>query len=170
MKLEDYLLVEARIAKEKANLANLEQELAVYGLYPRITARTVGGFPLEDTAVARIVGSNLHDYYTAIENIFRDVAARIDKSFPPGEQWHKALLEQMTLAIPGLRPPVVTPATAEKLDLYRAFRHVFRNVYGFHLSFSRMQDLLERLSDTSSAFNEDLNCFIRQMRTTFGIE
>ena len=170
MKLEEYLLVEARIARERANLANLERELAGYGLYPRITAKTVGGFPLQDTAVARIVGSILHDYYAAAENIFRDVAAKIDKSIPQGEQWHKALLEQMTLEVPGLRPPVVSSATAEKLDYYRALRHVFSNVYGFHLSLDRMKDLLERLSDVSAALAEDLDRFVRQMRSALGIE
>ncbi|HHY94297.1 MAG TPA: hypothetical protein GX513_04690 [Firmicutes bacterium] len=169
MKLEEYLLVEGRIAKERSHLSSLEQELAAYKLYPRISARTLGGFPLEDTAVARIVGSSLHDYYTAIENIFRDIAARIDKSMPQGEQWHKSLLEQMTLEVPGLRPSVISPSTAEKLDYYRAFRHVFRNVYGFHLSFARMKELLERLPDASSAFREDLDRFIKQMRSLYGI-
>lgn len=121
--------------------------------------------------MARIVGSNLHDYYTAVENIFRDVAGRIDKSLPQGEQWHKALLEQMTLEVPGLRPPVLRSTTAEQLDPYRAFRHVFRNVYGgFHLSFARMRDLLVRLPDASSALKEDLDFFVRRMRSAFGIQ
>lgn len=170
MKPEEYLIVEARIEKEKNNLANLENELARYGLYPKVTATQVGGFPLEDIAVARIVGSSLHDYYTALENIFRIVAAKIDKSIPQGAEWHRELLEQMALEIPGLRPPVITPTTAALLEPYRGFRHVFRNVYGFNLSFSRVKELLERLPDVSAAVKNDLAAFTRHMRQVYRLD
>ncbi|MBC7348188.1 MAG: hypothetical protein H5U00_12220, partial [Clostridia bacterium] len=112
----------------------------------------------------------LHDYYTAIENVFRAVAGKIDKSIPRGEQWHKELLEQMTLEVPGLRPPVIAPLTAQRLDAYRGFRHVFRNTYGFNLSFAKMRELLEALPDTQKSLARDLEQFTSQMRRLCGLE
>ncbi|WP_406677205.1 hypothetical protein [Moorella sp. ACPs] len=59
---ERYLLLEARIHKEVANLERLERELARYNLFPRIQADSLGGFSLTDEASLRIIGSILHDY------------------------------------------------------------------------------------------------------------
>ena len=40
-----------------------------------------------------------------------------------------ALLEQMTKEVPGIRPAVISTETGTRLDEYRRFRHVVRNVY-----------------------------------------
>ncbi|MGQ9533510.1 MAG: ribonuclease toxin HepT-like protein [Desulfotomaculales bacterium] len=161
---EEYLVVEARIAKELDNIRQLEEELSGYKLFPRIATSSVGGFALTDSAVCRITGSILHDYYVAVENIFKVVAGRIDRTVPSGEYWHKEILEQMTLEVPGVRPPVVAPETARKLDELRAFRHVFRNVYGFNLSPEKIRELLVQLPEVSSLFKRDLGRFKERMR------
>lgn len=170
MTSEEYLVTQAKINREMENLLALEQELRNYGVYPTISSTTIGSFSLEDAAAARIIGSILHDYYTAVEKIFETVASRIDKSIPTGDQWHKELLDQMALAIPGVRPPVISPQTARRLDPYRGFRHVFRNVYGFNLSTRRMIDLLRDLPATSQALQEDLDRFASEMRIINGLE
>lgn len=54
---------------------------------------------------------------------------------------------------------LVSRETAEKLDSYRAFRDVFRNVYGFYLSPIKMRELLENLAQTSVALRTDLDRF-----------
>ena len=166
---EEYLVVEARIDTEHDNLLTLERELHRYGLFPQISATTVGSFSLDDAASCRIIGSILHDYYGAVENVFKTVAARIDKSTPTGVPRHRELLEQMALTIPGLRPAVISKETAEKLDSYRAFRHVFRNVYGFHLAPARMKELLRELPETSEALRADLKRFSSEMRAACGL-
>jgi ribonuclease HepT-like protein len=43
--------------------------------------------------------------------------------------WHLLLLEQMTKEVPGIRPAVISTETGIRLDEYRRFRHVVRNVY-----------------------------------------
>ena len=169
MTTEEYLLVEARIKKEKEKLASLEKELKEYGLWPKITATMIGGFSLDDSAAVRIIGSILHDYYSAAESIFKAVAVNIDKSTHKGDQWHKELLEQMTLDVPGLRVSVISTETAQKLNHYRSFRHVFRNVYGFELSFNRIKELLELLPNTSVFLKKDLDNFICKMRAIYRV-
>lgn len=167
---EKYLLLEARIRKEVANLERLERELARYNLFPRIQTDSLGGFSLADEASLRIIGSILHDYYTAIEKIFRMIARDIDSSVPTGEQWHKELLDQMTLEVPGLRPALLDNETARKLDELRAFRHVFRNIYGFSLDPDKTRQLLVGLPELAGDLKKDLHLFILRMRRILGLD
>ena len=81
----------------------------------------------------RAGGSILHDFYTGIEKIFENVAKEIDQRVPMGEEWHSELLHQMTLDIPGLRPPVITAHTEKKLREYLGFRHLFGRDTGLNL-------------------------------------
>ena len=66
----------------------------------------------------------------------------------------------MTLAIPGLRPPLLSSDTAALLDKYRAFRHVFRNIYGFRLDAERTPELVRGLHKTVLALSSDLDQFV----------
>ena len=78
------------------------------------------------------VALNLHGCYGGLERIFELIAAVIDGAKPKGENWHQALLAQMTEEVPGVRPAVISQATFERLDAYRGFRHVVRNVYSYN--------------------------------------
>jgi hypothetical protein len=77
------------------------------------------------------VALNLHGFYAGLERIFELIAAIVDGQKPEGENWHQALLHQMTLEVPAIRPAVISEAVSQTLDEYRGFRHVVRNVYTF---------------------------------------
>ncbi len=81
MKPEDYLVVQARIAKERENLGRLLDQMSRHCLYPELHTESIGGFGLCDNEALRIIGSMLHDFYTFVENIAKTVAARIDNEF-----------------------------------------------------------------------------------------
>jgi hypothetical protein len=57
------------------------------------------------------------------------VAEVIDGEKPVGENWHQVLLKQMANEVSGVRPAVISENTFVKLNEYRGFRHVVRNVY-----------------------------------------
>ena len=75
------------------------------------------------------VALNLHGFYMGIERIMTRIAETIDGGLPQGESWHLLLLEQMMKEVPGIRPAVISTRTGSKLDEYRKFRHIVRNVY-----------------------------------------
>ncbi len=75
------------------------------------------------------VALNLHGFYLGAERIFSHIAELIDGGVPQGEHWHLRLLDQMVAEIPRKRPPVISKDVATKLDEYRRFRHIVRNVY-----------------------------------------
>ncbi|HHY91938.1 MAG TPA: hypothetical protein GX511_01195 [Firmicutes bacterium] len=164
MTKKEYLLVQAKIAAELNNIAALEEELAAHGLLATTPPDKSPAFPSGDSFQLRALGSVLHDFYVAVENIFETIAREIDESLPSDPAWHVALLKQMTLVVPELRPAVIGKTTAAKLDQYRAFRHVFRNVYGFNLDSDRLRRLLTDLPSTLTALRNDLKAFQEQIR------
>lgn len=89
---------------------------------------------------------NLHAFYAGVEHLCEAVALQLDGSLPQGEAWHRDLLDQMTLDLPGLRPPIISPVVRQALDEYRRFRHVVRNVYADSLDPLRVGELVERLA------------------------
>ena len=117
----------------------------------------------EDTYARRARASILHDFYTGAERIFARIAEELDGGLPRGEQWHRQLLQDMALELPGVRPSVITQVLAGELGPYMRFRHVFRNVYGYALDGERMQPLMERLDDTLGQFAGQVEAFIAWM-------
>jgi len=109
----------------------------------------------------RAKGSILHDFYNACERIFELIAREIDGSLSSEGQWHKKLLYQMTVKINDTRPAVITKKLASELDDYLAFRHLFRNIYGFELESERLDRLVEKLPSTISTFSEEINTFLK---------
>jgi len=163
MNEKTFLLVKAKIEKEMGNKRNIEQELKEYGVFPELKTDSIRGFSLDDKGSLRILGSAFHDYYNALENIFEIVAQKIDSSLPEGRNWHKELLEQMNLEINGVRPKVISTKTKELLEEFLAFRHVFRNVYGYNLTREKLEDLIMKIPELSIKFEKDLQDFEKKM-------
>jgi hypothetical protein len=88
------------------------------------------------------VALNLHGFYSGIERIFVHLAQTLDGSLPIGENWHQALLVQMSKEVTGIRPAVISQQTLKRLDEYRGFRHVVRNVYTFHFDEAKLEKLV----------------------------
>jgi hypothetical protein len=47
----------------------------------------------------------------------------------------------MTKEVPGIRPAVVSMTTCQRLDEYRGFRHVVRNVYTYQFDPVKVEKL-----------------------------
>jgi len=95
-----------------ANMARLREELAGKGLVGR-PERVRANLARGDSFTLWAVGSVLHDFYVAAEKAFEVVARELDEKVPVGGDWHRRLLEQMTLAIPGVRPALLTKETGQ---------------------------------------------------------
>src|SRR5690349_21265936 len=81
----------------------------------------------------------LHDIYQGFERVFATVADRLDDSTPRTAEWHKDLLDQVALEVPGLRPAVLSGEAMELLDELRRFRHVVRHVYAETFDYDRLR-------------------------------
>ena len=117
----------------------------------------------DDSFTLRARGSMLHDFYSGIERVFVRIAEELNGGVPQGEQWHRQIVTDMSLKIPGVRPAVIDAALAEELADYLRFRHVFRNVYGSLLQAERMRPLEERLPRVLAAFLTQVRAFLAWM-------
>ncbi|MFO7818310.1 MAG: antitoxin [Thermodesulfobacteriota bacterium] len=88
-----------------------------------------------------VVALNLHGFYSTIEKIFQKIATHVECRLPTGANWHKKLLEQMAKEFPEVRPATISENTRDKLDEYRGFRHVVRNVYTYRFDPKRVENL-----------------------------
>ncbi len=109
----------------------------------------------------RGIGDVVHDFYTGAERMFEKIAPELNGGVPAGPAWHRELLRNMTLNLPGIRPPLITEETARLLDEFLRFRHLFRAVYGFELEWPRLRSLLGRLPASWEALRRDVDAFLR---------
>lgn len=144
----------ARIKKELISLEELEKELS---------AMLERGPAEDDFERKRAYASLLHDFYTCIEKIFQTVAKNVDEYMPEGENWHKALLEQMALSLDDKRPPVISEKLMNVLTGYLVFRNRVRNIYGFQLEWERMEHLIRGLPGTVRNIKTEIDLFIKRI-------
>ena len=107
---------------------------------------------------------NLHSFYEGIETIFEKVTDFTGEEKPSGYEWHISLLERMTLPIIKLRPEVISKNTARDLDVYRAFRHKIRHIYGFMIIPENIIELSEKIGRSFKAFQNDINSFLKYIK------
>ena len=150
-----FAVLRADIARELDNVQRLVTEAEEWG-------SKLADWP--DTIRVRTAGGILHDFYCGAERIFRHIAVRIDEDLPSGLDWHIQLLQRMATNIETVRPAVLDCTTAQQLNEYLRFRHLFRNIYGFDLEWERCRELLrdlpavfERLAQQLAAFDEFLH-------------
>src|SRR6185295_15381108 len=98
-------------------------------------------------------------YYTHFERVLELIARDLNSAPLEGPDWHRRLLQSMTLDRPGARPALLTPELAASLDELLRFRHVFRNVYVLDLDGQRIVAVLERAEAVHRPVNEALSRF-----------
>jgi hypothetical protein len=105
------------------------------------------------------VALNLHGFYAGVEQVFEDIARSLEGGVPTGATWHQALLLQMSAEVASVRPAGITATTRQRLDEYRSFRHIVRNVYTFNLRPARWLELVGGLRACRTQVNADLTAF-----------
>lgn len=105
----------------------------------------------------------LHNFYTGCERIFSLIVSEFNGGKPSGYDWHKRLLQRMTVAQQE-RPPVISAQTAQRLDEYLGFRHVVRNVYAFDLDTERVARLIQTYPAVWQQFEQEIQEFITWLK------
>ena len=100
----------------------------------------------------------LETFYSGIEKALMRIAGATS-SQPEGGAWHRQLLDDATLDLPQIRPPVLSESAARMLEPYLAFRHRFRNLYLFDLDVRLVLPLLADAPAAWSAASADLTAF-----------
>ena len=140
--------------------ARIRDEL---GDLDRVTGRVAGGWQRAgreaDDYYLDSVALNLHGFYAGLERIFELIAALVDGVRPEGENWHQVLLQQMAADVPHVRPAVISETSHERLDEYRGFRHIVRNVYTWRFDPAKVEKLVDGLPQVFAQVRSELSAF-----------
>lgn len=147
---EIYLAVVGRIHRELPDLEHLVQRTTKIW---EQASRSPDDYYVDAAAL------NLHGFYAGLEHLFEVIVDGIDQAKPTGPNWHQDLLRQMAAEIPGVRPAVISPELRDRLDRYRGFRHVVRNVYTFSLDPNQVEILIKQLQPTMDQVTNELTQF-----------
>lgn len=150
--MERYAVVAGRIRQE---LTELERVVA----RAERAIASARGRPEDQDLYLDSAALNLHDFYAGLERVFHHIAATTDRSVPAGRDWHRELLRQMGVALPRVRPEVLSAATVKALDEYLRFRHVVRNIYTFEFDPERIGRLVQRLRPSFEQVRTELLAF-----------
>lgn len=146
-------LVAARLREEMTRVENVTASLG----------DALDRYPLDsgpDLVVIHGIGGLIHDFYTGVESVFSQITPTLNGVSPEGQNWHRDLLHSMTLALDGIRPAVVSPASEKGLLEYLRFRHVYRNMYGSRLDWPRVRELAEGIEALWRSIKAELASFL----------
>ena len=130
-------------------------------LYEALGSPDVGDETSQDALI--VTAYRLHAIYTALENIFRNIAHAFENHVGQ-ESWHRELLQRMRLDLTPIRPAVIDTETYEKLDELRRFRHVFRTMYGLNLDPLRLHVVLRRALELKPVYRAQIEGFLQFLR------
>ena len=151
------------VSELKVNLEEIENPVLVQVLDDLENVKVSRDKPYYRSMVNSL-GKSLHDFYDAIQVLlFERVADETGEGRPRAEQYHKVLLRNMSSEIEGIRPPVISKATYEKLEEYLGFRHLFRHTYGYRLEEDRFIHLAEAVQEVFRGLKEEVVDFCQRL-------
>jgi len=142
----------AELRKNLAVLARIRAFLdATEGRELAVSGRTA--------ATGLMVAGIIENWYTCLETLFLRVSQAFENNLE-ASKWHSALLDRMTLRVPGVREPVIDEATRRDLAELLRFRHFKRYYFEFEYDWERLDFLLGKLKGVHPRIIEEIERFI----------
>ena len=98
-------------------------------------------------------------FYTAIEDLMKQIAKAFENHISDLAAYHKALLVRLNTEIPNIRPAVLSKQSFLMLDKIRAFRHFIRHAYDVELEENELEEIQTKLREEYSYVKKDLSKF-----------
>jgi 3'-phosphoadenosine 5'-phosphosulfate sulfotransferase (PAPS reductase)/FAD synthetase len=102
----------------------------------------------------------VNQIYTGFERIFSDIALTFENTIDEIE-WHRSLLEKMTLSIENIRPAVIDEDNFKYCNELRTFRHFFRHGYGQDIDPEKFTIVASRALKLADNYRADIERFIQ---------
>ncbi len=105
------------------------------------------------------IAYQLHNLYSAYEDLFKEISHTFENNIERDSGFHKNLLIRMKIAIPGIRPNVLTEESYLVLGELMAFRHVFRHGYNYNLASDKLEFLRKKILKQKNSIDSDIRIF-----------
>jgi hypothetical protein len=146
-------------------IAQIEDQLSrIAAVYQTVEARASA---LRQDEVVTIEGMayQLHNLYNACEDLLKLVATSFENHIDDQSDWHRGLVQRMSLNIAGVRPALLSSDVLPHLNQLRAFRHFFRHAYNTPLSLPRLQLVLDDARAAHPLLQRDVTAFVTHLRS-----
>jgi hypothetical protein len=144
--------------------ADLTAQMAVVKSISLLLEDRAIGLRADDPVRLESVAYQLHNFYNAIEDLLKMVAAHFENQISDTARWHSVLLQRMSQEIPGIRPVVLSQESYLVLNSLRGFRHFFRHAYGVPIDYEQLQINLNKARKLYPNLEKDLNQFFAQLQ------
>ena len=104
--------------------------------------------------------------YSGLESILESIGNEIDEYVPRGDASHADLVDGMSVAVEGVRPALLRPATRERMHDTRKFRHIVRHKYALELRAGDVTRNLRAARKLVPEFVRDYRSFVKRMLET----
>ena len=131
----------------------------------KLAVRAEGVNP-DDVIRLESIAYQIHNLYSATEDLLKIVAACFENNIADTRQWHTALLNRMTVPILGIRPAFISSEICALLNGLRGFRHFFRHAYGTNIDYEQLKINLDRARKIYSNLEKDIEIFFEQWAET----
>ena len=101
--------------------------------------------------------------------MFKEISFTFENKIERNSGYHKNLLIRMKIAIPGIRPGVLSKDSYLVLGELMGFRHVFRHEYNYNLTPDKMEILRKKMLDQKATIDSDINIFKQFLEEGFSI-
>jgi hypothetical protein len=112
------------------------------------------------------LGYTIHNLYNAFESYFLRIAKFFENNLEE-DQWHRSLINRMTLEIEEVRPALFDIDFSIKVDELMRFRHLFRNLYKTPLVPRKVlfaNAYAEGIYDAFLPFHQQFDKFLLEMK------
>ena len=99
------------------------------------------------------IGAFLHNIYSGIENILKQILNTKNIKIPKTDAWHKDLLNL------SVSTGIISEGLSDGLYEYLTFRHFFVHTYGFMLEEIHLEDLANNIPEVWSQFLLEIENF-----------
>ena len=108
----------------------------------------------------------IHGIYNGLEDVMTDIARLVDGSVPKGADSHQALLDQMHVALDGVRPAFLDDELYADLVELKAFRPRGRHHYGIDLVPAKVEAKLALTRSVVMTFDGAVSRMAEQLDAT----
>lgn len=112
----------------------------------------------ENTTTGLAAAGLLENLYTATETVLVRIAQQFGNNLR-SDRWHSDLLRRMAIAIPGLRPAVISQEVYQRLDELMRFRHFKRYYFNLEYNWQRLYYLIDLVRALRPALAADFAAF-----------
>ncbi|MFA6571504.1 MAG: hypothetical protein WCT77_09735 [Bacteroidota bacterium] len=102
------------------------------------------------------LGGFASQFYNGVENIFKRIHKHFKIELPKGDDWHIVLLERFSIESGFAFPVKISKELAEKLSVYRRFRHYFFHGYSRNLKWDILLSGAKDINDVFILFKKEI--------------